>query len=75
MLVWLSYADDKRSRGVILLEAQSFLEAASEARRLGISPGGQVSGFPVEGEHFPASMRNRLLSPKEIEDHADKIGE
>ena len=48
-LWWLSYVDEERnvSRGVVIVRAGSFLDAVAQARRLELSPGGQVKGFEV----------------------------
>lgn len=70
-LWWLSYADEQtdESRGVAVVRADSFLGAAAEARRLGISPGGQVQGFeaPLEEEVALRPYEGKLLSPEEAQ--------
>lgn len=50
---WLSYVDEWRdvSRGVVVVRAASFFGAVARARKLGISPGGQVRGWVAPAEH------------------------
>lgn len=64
---WLSYAQEKFN-GVLIVKGDSFLDAAIEAHRLGLSPGGQVAGIPIpldKLDNFPAEFRNRLLTKEE----------
>ena len=58
-LYYADYADDGGLRGVCIVRNASFLGAALEARRLGISPGGQVQGWPVPPE-FEAELAPHL---------------
>lgn len=57
-LWWLSYVDEERdvSRGVVVVRADSFLGAVAQARRLELSPGGQVKGFEVPLAEEPALL-------------------
>ena len=67
-LWWLSYADEKRFRGAVILRSDTFLDACRESRVLGFSPGGQVNGFPIDAEdewRIPESDRARLLNLEE----------
>jgi hypothetical protein len=67
-LWWLSYADDEGARGVVLTRAPSFLAACVKARRMGLSPGGQVAGGEVVNERALVAFAphiDRLLTPHE----------
>lgn len=72
---WLSYATPTEQKGVCVVRAPSFLEACSEARRLGISPdispGGEVMGFdaPPEEEASLEPLVGRFLSVAEAREH------
>ena len=64
---YLSYADDVGFRGACIVRGRCVVTAGFEARRLGISPGGQVLGAHVPKEELPAEQwRNRLLTEQEL---------
>lgn len=59
---WLSFAKPEESLGVCVVEADTFMGAVIKTHRMGINPGGEVLGTPVEGvsdEHM-----NTLLKPE-----------
>jgi hypothetical protein len=56
---WLSYADIRGPRGVCIVRETSFLAAVAEARRLGISPGGQCRGHAAPPK-FEAELESHL---------------
>lgn len=66
--MYLSYAGDDGFHGACVVQGGDVVEAAAEARRLGISPGGQVLGVPVPDDvisRIPETDRNRVLSAAE----------
>lgn len=67
-LSYLSYAGEDGFRGGVVVEGDNIIDAAKEARRLGISPGGEVLWLPVP-DHMqpPESFRNRLLSVEDLQ--------
>ena len=59
---WLSFAKPGESLGVCVVDADTFMGAVIKTHRMGINPGGEVVGAPVEGvsdEHT-----NLLLKPE-----------
>jgi hypothetical protein len=55
---WLSFADDEappgeRFRGVCIVPGGNIVQATQTAWDLGINPGGQVAGWPLEHEPYP----------------------
>jgi hypothetical protein len=67
---WLSYADEKTENfnGGLIIEAPSFEEAVFKARKLNLSPGGQVVGQEIFKEFTDCINKkdiNRLLNKKE----------
>jgi hypothetical protein len=72
-LWWLSYADEKVGfLGVVITRADSFLEACLASKRLGVSPGGQVRGFPLPGEaesEIKPEDFDRLLNEEELKEY------
>lgn len=70
-LWWLSFADDDDDdgfRGVVIIEAPTFLLAVFAATLAGINPHGQCAGreFPPEiAELVAAADRNRLYKTRE----------
>ncbi len=69
MWFYLSFAENKKWNGAVVVEAESVKEAASKAWQLGINPGGEVLAFEIlEGidQIFPPKKRNRLLSKDDI---------
>ena len=69
---WLSYAGEEGSRGVVVTEAFSFLEACALVGAIGLSPGGEVLGFevpmddPEVAEEIVFYEHNRLYTPEEL---------
>lgn len=64
---YLSYADETKFRGGIIIAAHGFTGAAYMANILKFSPGGQVTGVPVPpGKLPPEWYRNRLLTLEEL---------
>lgn len=70
MLWWLSFADQKGSRGVAIVEAETFQDAIEESWRLKINPGGEVHGFEADTSETNEELRGmgvgRLITPKEL---------
>lgn len=54
-LLWLSFADDDKFRGVVITEAEDVGEATQKLYRLGVNPGGQVLCFQIP----PHAMKER----------------
>lgn len=72
---WLSYAEDREdgpSKGVVIVEGETFLAAIVESHRLKLNPGGQVSGLeiPPEVTVYGAEYRNRFYPPAEARELA-----
>lgn len=67
---WISFADEKGFRGVIITEAVGFMTALQKTHRLGISPGGQVRGIPVPADadvkFFDKKHHDKVLSKEYI---------
>ena len=69
---WLSFADPKRPAGeqflgVAIVQGLDVVTAALVAHRLGINPGGQVAGIPLDDDRIPGpEYRERLLSRREL---------
>lgn len=64
---YLSYADEEKFRGGVIIAAHGFTGAAYMANILKFSPGGQVTGLPIPPEELPAQKyRNRLLTLAEL---------
>lgn len=72
-LYWMSFADGKLPKGqqflgVVILEADSFIDAISKAWALGLNPGGEVQTVgPAPLGTFPDEICGRLLSREEAE--------
>lgn len=68
---YLSYADEKGFRGVVVIEAHGFTEACLLSARRHLSPGGEVVGVDLlgapEDKMPPMTHRNRLLSRADLE--------
>jgi hypothetical protein len=58
---WLSFAKPEESLGVCVVEADTFMGAVIKTHRMGINPGGEVMGVPVEG--VSDDQVNVLLKP------------
>ena len=73
MKTWgLSFADGQRPRGsqflgVVIVRANSFIEAVQLTHRLGINPGGEVQGWEWSNV-VPGVFRDRLLTRAEAEE-------
>lgn len=66
---WLSFADEEKLRGIVIVQAPSFLLAVAESHRLQINPHGEVRGFPFPSELTPPEQfRNRCLTREEAEE-------
>ncbi len=74
---WLSYADESNEfLGVIISPGDDFIEACQISSTMGLSPGGQVQGIPVNwgGECIiTLSKTFRLLNRKEAVELSDLI--
>ena len=63
VLHWVSFADDEQCRGVCFLLAHDVPDAAREAHRLGINPGGEVLAFPIPiGSAEASAVRETCLA-------------
>jgi hypothetical protein len=69
-LFWLSYGGEKEHRGFVLVFAITFEHAVGKARRLGVSPGGEVLGVEIPRNIVEfdtlALMTNRLLTAEDM---------
>jgi hypothetical protein len=63
---WLSFSDGG-FLGANIVQGEDMAAAAARSHLLGINPGGQVVGMPIDDvDKFPAEFRNRLLSKDEV---------
>ncbi len=71
---WLSFATDTEALGVAIVQGMDLEDATLRARALGINPGGEVMGYPID-ENNPDTKAdfemgvNRLISPEELIRH------
>jgi len=65
---WLSFADETKNLGVLLIEAQGIITATSAAFASGLNPGGSVAAYRLEGFTPPLGTTYRLLSPAEADE-------
>ena len=68
---WLSYADADGFRGACIVTGPDFLGACSTAKKLELSPGGQVRGVEIPAElapHIEDKWRLRLLSKADAQE-------
>ena len=74
---WLSFVGEEGFKGGALVRAESLFDAVIKTHTLGINPGGQVMGVPVDRDDPGPFEENRLYSKKEINrlDKAVEIGE
>lgn len=50
---WLSFADDGKSRGIVLIDdAENIADAVLHASLLGCNPGGEVAGLEIPASVF-----------------------
>lgn len=65
---FLSYASvDDEFNGAVIVKADNEINAVQEARRLNISPGGEVLIFPIPHQELPIEeYRNTLLSEESL---------
>lgn len=74
-LWWLTFAEEGRHLGVVLVEADSFLDAVMQTHAQKVNPGGQVEGALMPMHLCPAPDRKvmdalprlTLLSREDIE--------
>lgn len=70
---WLSFADARLPKGsqflgVVVIAADTFLEAVVLTHALGLNPGGEVEGFPITRGLVPhPRWLDRLLNREEAE--------
>lgn len=66
---YLSFTDEKKFKGAILVRAHGIVTARLRVGELGFNPAGEVLGVPVpEGAFLPAECcRNRLLTADELD--------
>jgi hypothetical protein len=66
---YLSFADDERFRGAVIVEAHGVAHAIELTHKLGINPSGEVAVFEVpEGAPLPPdAAKNRLLSKRDLD--------
>jgi hypothetical protein len=80
MWFYISFADSSRPKGTqfmgaVIVRGADIEEAAREAWRLGINPGGEALGVPLpEGQEPPQKFRERLLQPSDIRDAFEHTG-
>lgn len=68
-MVWwyLSYADARKFRGGLIIEARGFASAVLAANLTYQSPGGEVRGLQIPDEELPPEKyRNHLLTVDEL---------
>lgn len=64
---WLSFADTSGFLGGVLIKASGFATAIQMTHKLGINPGGEVKGVPMETiPHEHEQHANKLLSRNDI---------
>ncbi|HEY9139665.1 MAG TPA: hypothetical protein VIN93_02175 [Bryobacteraceae bacterium] len=66
---FLSFATETEFRGGAIVKGATTRAAVANARKLGITPGGEVIRWPIPPEHLPdvpEEMRGRLLTEREI---------
>jgi hypothetical protein len=64
---YLSFADDEKFRGGVIIEGFSDLDAVSRSHMCGLNPGGEVMMIPVPNVYIPPEkFRNRLLSKDDV---------
>ena len=71
---FLSFADDTRFLGGVIVRSYGFLTSIQRATDLGINPGGDVMSTPIPRKDLwrvPTDLRNRLLSEDEVEDRLE----
>jgi hypothetical protein len=69
---YLSYADEHRFRGGVIIEARGFASASVMSAQLGYSPGGQVTGLKIPRDELPPEQyRSRLLTLDELSEFWD----
>ena len=69
-LWWLSFVGDEGFLGVVIVEADDFLDAVMMSHHFDINPGGQVQGWPVPPENVadvPPDHIGRLLSRADLD--------
>lgn len=65
---YLSYADCAGFRGACIVPGDDVVQAAKEARRLGISPGGQVISVEIDPKLIPEHLKLCLLTESQVRD-------
>jgi len=66
---WLSYAEEGNFLGACIVEGDDFVGACIEAKRVGLSPGGQVLGVDLDASMVgavPEGYRGRLLDATQV---------
>ena len=65
---YISFADDERFYGAVIVEAPGEAHALQLTHELGINPGGEAAIFAVpDGAPVPDGAKNRLLSKRDLE--------
>jgi len=68
---WLSFADEEKFLGVVVLQAPDGLTAVKVAHLLGVNPGGEVAVMQLEPKPEQGTLlclhQNRLLNRSEAE--------
>lgn len=72
---YMSFATEDEFLGGIVTDADSFIDAVSKARRMGINPGGEVLGVNIDGAIIDESMMDQLLTKDEAETMAGHVEE
>lgn len=64
---YLSFAEDEKFNGAVVIKAHGIGDACMKCHQLGISPGGEVLGFPIPDDELPSSQyHNRLLGREDV---------
>jgi len=66
---YLSFANERRFLGAVIVWAHGILTAIESAAAMGIDPGGEVLCYAIARQQIgrvPADLRNRLLTEAEV---------
>lgn len=75
---WLSFADPdlpegEQFLGVAIVEQRWFISAVEKAHELGINPGGQIQGVPVDLDTVPDEDIETLLGEERARHLAETV--
>lgn len=65
---YLSFADQSGFLGATLARGEDLIDAVRYAHRMGVNPGGEVMGVPLQpGDPMPAEAFGKLMSKADLE--------